>query len=87
MSLDLNRRRVAAISFLANISTEEGGGRNTEIRLDCLQVIRMRDTKNRRMKDEGVLSDFFFFFLLEYLSAPGFSTQQENSSRASGQAA
>ena len=35
--LDLNRRRVAAISFLANISTEEGMG--TEIRLDCLQVI------------------------------------------------
>ena len=45
-SLDLSRRRLAAISFLSNISpTEEingkvyGDGTNvTEIRLDCLQV-------------------------------------------------
>ena len=36
-NLDLSRRRVAAISFLANISTDDT---LTEIRLDCLQVRR-----------------------------------------------
>ena len=36
LQLDLSRRRVAAISFLSNIPTDD---EPTEIRLDCLQVI------------------------------------------------
>ena len=35
LQLDLSRRRVAAISFLSNIPTDD---EPTEIRLDCLQV-------------------------------------------------
>lgn len=44
-ALDLSRRRVAAIAFLANINVDEGADevymgdkKVTEIRLDCLQV-------------------------------------------------
>ena len=44
-ALDLSRRRVAAIQFLANINVDEGADevymgdkKVTEIRLDCLQV-------------------------------------------------
>ena len=45
-SLDLSRRRVAAISFLANISTDD---HVREIRLDCLQV--KSDLFHRVFKD------------------------------------
>jgi hypothetical protein len=37
--LDLSRRRVAAISFLANIPTEN---EPNDINLDCLKVTKLR---------------------------------------------
>eukprot|EP00095_Tigriopus_kingsejongensis_P006424 maker-scaffold469_size162558-snap-gene-0.29 protein:Tk06424 transcript:maker-scaffold469_size162558-snap-gene-0.29-mRNA-1 annotation:"cdk5 and abl1 enzyme substrate 1 isoform x2" len=60
-SLDLSRRRVAAITFLANIQVQgdrEGdqldGNQITEIRLDCLQNTHvLRDFQdNKRMRHE-----------------------------------
>ena len=42
LQLDLSRRRVAAISFLSNIPTDD---EPTEIRLDCLQVNLLFSTK------------------------------------------
>jgi len=46
MQLDLSRRRVAAISFLSNIPTDN---QPTEIRLDCLQGTHvLRDFKRKK---------------------------------------
>jgi len=48
-SLDLSRRRVAAISFLANISTRECQSGQAEIRLDCLKNTNvLRDFRRKK---------------------------------------
>ncbi len=47
-SIDLSRRRVAAISFLANISTDDAV---TEIRLDCLQGTQVLRDFQRKKRD------------------------------------